>query len=172
MGVITSRPGSRQTSPDPLAAKATAAELVSVISHSETTTATAITSTGSHTSPLEAMVTSSDDDEHHHLSVSRGIEAQLSGVDAGFDNEDGILSGDLASQEQFSYSSRSDDEYESDSMGEIDVENIAMGDSDFELEHEGSPYIDVDPLCEDRMTAEEAEELLDDARMRGKRGMT
>lgn len=113
------------------------------------------------------MVTSSDDDEHHHLSSSRVIEAQLSGVGDDFDDEEGILSGDLVSQEAFVYSSGSEDEYGSDSMGEIDVENIAMGDSDFELEHEGSPYIDVDPLCEDRMTAEEAEELLHDARMRG-----
>ncbi|KAG9068216.1 NAD-dependent histone deacetylase sir2 [Linnemannia hyalina] len=168
MGVITSRPGSRQTSPDPLAVKAAAVatELEPGITHSGAT-APADTCTGSNTSPLEAMVTSSDDDEHHHLSSSLGIEAQLSGVGDDFDDEEGILSGDLASQEPFVYSSGSEDEYGSESMGEIDVENIAMGDSDFELEHEGSPYIDVDPLCEDRMTAEEAEELLHDARMRG-----
>ncbi|KAF8935192.1 NAD-dependent histone deacetylase sir2 [Haplosporangium gracile] len=165
MGVITSRPGSRQTSPDPLTAKAAAAELAPGINYSEAITA-ADTITRSHASALESMVTSSDDDERHHLSSSRGIEAHLSGVDDSFDEEE-ILSGDLASQEPIVYSSGSEDDYGSDSMGEIDVENIVMGDSDFELEHEGSPYIDVDPLCEDRLTAEEAEELLDDARMRG-----
>ncbi|KAF9341253.1 NAD-dependent histone deacetylase sir2 [Linnemannia elongata] len=169
MGVITSRPGSRQTSPDPLAFKAAAAAAAELEPGTALSGATvpADTIVGSHTRNLEAMVTSSDDDEHHHLSSSRGIEAQLSGVGDDFDDEEGILSGDLASQEAFVYSSGSEDEYGSDSMGEIDVENIAMGDSDFELEHEGSPYIDVDPLCEDRMTAEEAEELLHDARMRG-----
>lgn len=148
--------------------KAAAAAAAAELERGAGATALADTTAGSHASPMEAMVTSSDDDELHHLPSSRGIEAQLSGVGDGSDDEEGILSGELASQEPFVYSSGSEDEYESDSMGEIDVENIAMGDSDFELEHEGSPYIDVDPLCEDRMTAEEAEELLHDARMRGK----
>ncbi|KAG0273747.1 NAD-dependent histone deacetylase sir2 [Linnemannia exigua] len=165
MGVITSQPGSRQTSPDPLAAKAAVTELALDIIQPEATLLPD-TAAVSHVNTLEAMVTSSDDDEHHHSS-SHGIEAQLGGAEDDVDDEGGILPGDLASHGAFGYTSGSEADFGSDSMDEIDVENIAMGESDFEAEHEGSPYNDVDPLCEDRMTLEEAEELLEDARMRG-----
>ncbi|KAF9921715.1 NAD-dependent histone deacetylase sir2 [Linnemannia zychae] len=166
MGVITSRPGSRQTSPDPLTAKPAVVDPTINNDQPETVLAENVLA-GSLAATLEAMVTSSDDDEQHHqhFSVSRETVTQLTESNEANDDESGILSGELLSQEHISYSSGSDDEFGSDSMDEIDVENIVMGESDFE--HEGSPYIDVDPLCEDRMTAEEAEELLDDARMRG-----
>ncbi|KAF9901659.1 NAD-dependent histone deacetylase sir2 [Linnemannia zychae] len=165
MGVITSRPGSRQTSPDPLAAKPAAPEVAPDIIQPEATLSPDSVA-GSNVNILEAMVTSSDDDEHHRSS-SRGIEAQLGDADDDFDEESRILSQDLASHEAFGFSSGSEDDFGSDSMGEIDVENIAMGDSDLETDQEGSPYNDVDPLCEDRLTSEEVEELLDEARMRG-----
>ncbi|KAG0380387.1 NAD-dependent histone deacetylase sir2 [Mortierella sp. AD032] len=164
MGVITSQPGSRQTSPDPLAAKPAVTELALDIIQPEATLLPD-TAAGSHGNSLEAMVTSSDDDEHHHSS-SRGIEAQLGGAEDDLDDEGGVVPGDFASHGAFVYTSGSEADFGSDSMDEIDVENIAMGESDCEVEQEGSPYNDVDPLCEDRMTLEEAEELLEDARMR------
>ncbi|KAF9088609.1 NAD-dependent histone deacetylase sir2 [Mortierella sp. AD031] len=169
MGVITSRPGSRQTSPDPLTAKPTATGLALGMEQLTTTTLQADTITGSHINVLEAMVMSSDDDEHHHLAVAQVLRAQLGGVEHATDGEAGISSTDMASQQAtFGYvSSDSEGDFGLDSMDEIDVENIAMGDGEFESESEGSPYNDPDPQCEDRLTEEEADVILDEARMNG-----
>ncbi|KAF9028292.1 NAD-dependent histone deacetylase sir2 [Haplosporangium bisporale] len=62
------------------------------------------------------------------------------------------------------YPSDSDDSYDNDSLDEIDVENIAMHDSELEDE---TPYEDTDPLCLDRLTDAEEEIVLDEARMNG-----
>ncbi|KAG0344798.1 NAD-dependent histone deacetylase sir2 [Podila humilis] len=63
------------------------------------------------------------------------------------------------------YSSDSDFNYDDDDfLDEIDVENIAMHDSDAQDE---LPYEDTDPECLDRLTDIEAEEILDEARMHG-----
>ncbi|KAG0337720.1 NAD-dependent histone deacetylase sir2 [Podila horticola] len=62
------------------------------------------------------------------------------------------------------YPSDSDDSYDNDSLDEIDVENIAMHDSELEDE---SPYEDTDPLCLDRLSDAEEEIILDEARMNG-----
>ncbi|KAG0024446.1 NAD-dependent histone deacetylase sir2 [Podila clonocystis] len=62
------------------------------------------------------------------------------------------------------YPSDSDDSYDNDSLDEIDVENIAMHDSELEDE---TPYEDTDPLCLDRLSDAEEEIVLDEARMNG-----
>ncbi|KAG0091715.1 NAD-dependent histone deacetylase sir2 [Podila epicladia] len=62
------------------------------------------------------------------------------------------------------YPSDSDDSYDNDSLDEIDVENIAMHDSELEDE---APYEDTDPLCLDRLSDAEEEIVLDEARMNG-----
>ncbi|KAG0050827.1 NAD-dependent histone deacetylase sir2 [Gryganskiella cystojenkinii] len=74
--------------------------------------------------------------------------------------EEGEPAEELA-QEYGSYS----DSYDSDSMDDIDVETHVMLDSD--EESDGSPYEDPDPLCIDRFTEEETDEIIDEARMHG-----
>ncbi|KAF9430283.1 NAD-dependent histone deacetylase sir2 [Podila epigama] len=61
--------------------------------------------------------------------------------------------------------SDSDDSYDSDSLGEIDVEHIAMHDS--EIGQGDKPYEDPDVKCEDRLSEDEEVVILDEARVHG-----
>ncbi|KAG0208244.1 NAD-dependent histone deacetylase sir2 [Mortierella sp. GBA30] len=198
MGVITSRPGSRQTSPGPGSAShvrtgSTTLEETIVATGAMRTESTA---SGAHVdeityrlesvhqrisgkrgrepSPATAMVTSSDD-EHHRISGGLINEttqpARIPEVDSDYedeeDDEDAVEhQAEMAGvEDSFAYDSDSDVEYDQDLMDEIDVENIGIPESD--SDSEGSPYHDPDPMCVDRLTDEETDVILDEARMHG-----
>ena len=133
MGVITSRPGSRQTSPDN--------DATNQVSSRPPTLA-------------GAMLVGSDEDATPQYSTIAEAMMQEDIGDAGEPDQ------------MFEQAEGSDsDGYDSDSMDEIDVEYHGMVDSD--VESEGSPYEDPDPLCLDRLTDEESEVIMDEARMHG-----
>ncbi|KAG0257074.1 NAD-dependent histone deacetylase sir2 [Mortierella polycephala] len=182
MGVITSRPGSRQTSPEPgetpPAGPTTTAtmttEILDIIADEavETFDRSAV-------SRLEAMVTGSDDEHRQIGTGTLELETMLSvnqsddsdEDDDGQDSNNGkgdAMSMDLPADGPRGFMSDiAEDDYDSmDSMDEIDVENIGTMD-DYDSESEGSPYIDPDPDCLDRLTEEETDDILDEARMYG-----
>lgn len=117
--VIISRPGSRQTSPQP-------------------------------------------DYGTSHRTLAQHAESLLEGGESQVELSDPVEGGALI------YPSDSDDSYDNDSLDEIDVENIAMHDSELEDE---TPYEDTDPLCLDRLSDAEGEIVLDEARMNGIHGV-
>ncbi|KAF9178015.1 hypothetical protein BGZ51_008177, partial [Haplosporangium sp. Z 767] len=140
MGVITSRPGSRQTSPGPgekpLAVSTTTATITTEVLNKLADEAAEILD-HSAISRLEAMITSSDDE--HRQGVTSTLEPdtmlsvnQFDGSDEdddGLDSNDGkddTMSMDLpANGPQGFMSDIAEDDYDSmDSMDEIDVEDI------------------------------------------------
>ncbi|KAI1315009.1 NAD-dependent histone deacetylase sir2 [Mortierella claussenii] len=68
--------------------------------------------------------------------------------------------------DEHGFDSDSDDEFGHDSMDEIDVEGIGMLDYD-DSDSESVPYQDPDPMCLDRFTKEEADTIIDEARLHG-----
>ncbi|KAF9979772.1 NAD-dependent histone deacetylase sir2 [Modicella reniformis] len=161
MGVITSQPNSRHTSPDPHPTTRTTGEApgetvdadlndidfsLDDISHDVTDVA------GGESSPAGAMRISDDDTRHNHDYDQDDDNAQQSSEGEPMHPIDGSLG----------YISESD-EFGEDSMDEIDVEGIGMLDSD--SDSEANPYQDPDPMCLDRLSEEEADIILEEARM-------
>ncbi|GJJ73067.1 NAD+-dependent protein deacetylase SIR2 [Entomortierella parvispora] len=131
MGVITSRPGSRQASP-----------------HLDTTDPAE-----SRSPPTGAMIISSDEEAPQHSSIAEVLMQE---------DVREVKEPDQTFEQAYGSDS---DAYDSDSMDDIDVEYHGMVDSD--VESEGSPYEDPDPLCLDRLTDEETEVIMDEARVHG-----
>ncbi|CAO3568021.1 unnamed protein product [Mortierella alpina] len=205
MGVITSRPGSRQTSPGPSAMShmkagslhADEAKTVAPSAKTESTTSNthaiamaqrleSLQQTTSdkrmrEASPAAAMITSSDDEQRHPMpgeligdtAHPEGI-AEVESEEEEQEEEDGEEGEEDAYQQvtemtgvegPHAFDSDSEGEYDHDLMDEIDVENIGMLESD--SDSEGSPYHDPDPMCIDRLTDDETDLILDEARMHG-----
>ncbi|KAF9944659.1 NAD-dependent histone deacetylase sir2, partial [Mortierella alpina] len=200
MGVITSRPGSRQTSPGPTvmshmkAGSVNVHEAKTVASSAKTESVTSNTHAEAmvqrlhglqqtmsdkrmrEPSPAAAMITSSDDEHHHAPGELIGDTAHPEGiveVDSEEEEEEEQEEGEAHQhmtamagvEESYAYESESEGEYDQDIMDEIDVENIGMLESD--SDSEGSPYHDPDPMCIDRLTDDETDLILDEARMHG-----
>ncbi|KAF9941101.1 NAD-dependent histone deacetylase sir2 [Mortierella alpina] len=200
MGVITSRPGSRQTSPGPAVMSHLNSGSVSVDDAKTVATTAKTHSAASNThaeamtqrleglqqtlsdkrmrepSPAVVMVTSSDDEHHHTPGELIGDKTHPEGIaevdsegEEGEDEEeeDGHhqVTEMAGVEESHAFGSDSEGEYDQDLMDEIDVENIGMLESD--SDSEGSPYHDPDPMCIDRLTDDETDLILDEARMHG-----
>jgi len=110
--------------------------------------------TGREPSPAGPMRIS-DDDVRHDENIDRDDDsAQQSLEEELMHPTDGSLG----------FISESD-EFGDDSLDDIDVEGIGMLNSDSDSEE--TPYQDPDPMCLDRPTEEEADIIMDEARMHG-----
>ncbi|KAG0370684.1 NAD-dependent histone deacetylase sir2 [Gamsiella multidivaricata] len=170
MGVITSQPNSRQASPDPrptpgametgrLSDAREGAQGVdrdlnnTTFRLDENMPGEDAARTSREPSPAGAMPIS-DDDIHHD-----------------YDQEEDDPIRSLAEEPMhpiegpFSYSSDTGSDYGDDSLDEIDVEGMGMLDSD--SDSEDTPYQDPDPMCLDRLSEEETDIILEEARMHG-----
>ncbi|KAF9965828.1 NAD-dependent histone deacetylase sir2, partial [Mortierella alpina] len=203
MGVITSRPGSRQTSPGPTvmshlkAGSLAVDEAKTVTPSAKTESATPNTHAIAMAQRLEglqqtisdkrmreaslaaAMITSSDDEQHHptpgELLGDTAHPEGIAEVESEDEEEEEEEEGEEDAHQQVTemagvegshaFDSDSEGEYDHDLMDEIDVENIGMLESD--SDSEGSPYHDPDPMCIDRLTDDETDLILDEARMHG-----
>ncbi|KAF9366176.1 NAD-dependent histone deacetylase sir2 [Mortierella sp. NVP85] len=160
MGVITSQPSSRQGSPDlrsTSGATGVSVEIADVDLNEAEFSLDDITdtvATGREPSPAGPMRIS-DDDAHHDENIDRDDDsAQQSLEEEPMHPTDGSLG----------FISESD-EFGDDSLDDIDVEGIGMLNSDSDSEE--APYQDPDPMCLDRPTEEEADIIMDEARVHG-----
>jgi hypothetical protein len=115
--------------------------------------------TGRQSSPAGAMGISDDDIHHDDSAVQDDGEGQESLDEDTMHPIDGSLG----------YISESDG-FGDDSTDEIDVEGIGMLDTDSDSDE--SPYQDPDPLCLDRLSEEEADIIIEDARTQGMRPLS
>ncbi|KAF9426908.1 NAD-dependent histone deacetylase sir2 [Entomortierella beljakovae] len=180
MGVITSQPNSRQSSPDPRPSGASESKQRSSATAMATAAPTDIVDLidmhfnadiGAKTIHEETMHTISDLEGNPHDDNENNNDHKDGGSDEEEDDDD--ENDALASAEEpmhptdemYGYLTDSDNGFGLDSMDEIDVEGMEMLDSD--AESDGTPYDDPDPLCLDRFTEDESDIILEEARMHG-----
>ncbi|KAI8604586.1 hypothetical protein EDD21DRAFT_365937 [Dissophora ornata] len=174
MGVITSQPSSRHTSPDlrPTPGSTEVARQASATSIREEDLAVDDSDLKDSTFSLDDMPDGIVDRKAKEPSSAGAMHTSDDGIYREHDN-DNVVSDQPDSLEEeamhtvgeYEYASDSDDDFGHDSMDEIDVEGIEMLDSD--SDSEASPYQDPDPLCLDRLTEEETDIILEEARMHG-----
>ncbi|KAF9112354.1 NAD-dependent histone deacetylase sir2 [Mortierella sp. AM989] len=192
MGVITSQPNSRQSSPDPRpmsgiteTKRRPSASAVSASAITEALEAGAGTGTGAEaigdsdlndaTFSLDAIP---DANEKSNIAQEHSPAATMptcsdddhhdDAVDGVDEDDDPLAEADgpmHPTDEAYGYGSDDDNDFGHDSMDEIDVEGMEMLDSDSDTE--GAPYQDPDPMCLDRFTEEETDIILEEARMHG-----
>ncbi|KAF9168387.1 NAD-dependent histone deacetylase sir2 [Mortierella sp. AD011] len=190
MGVITSQPNSRQSSPDPRPmsgiTECKRGPLTSAISASGVAEALESRARAGQVGESDlndaafSLNTVPDANEPSNLGEPSPSETMPTCSEKGDDDDDDEGEDDedddpLASAEEpmhpteETYGYDSDDDHEPfgpDSMDEIDVEGMEMLDSDSDTE--GTPYQDPDPMCLDRFSEEESDMILEEARMHGK----
>ncbi|KAI8347297.1 hypothetical protein B0O80DRAFT_217367 [Mortierella sp. GBAus27b] len=163
MGVITSQPNSRHGSPEFRPTRGATGgpsvetadvDLKDAEISLDDISPDIVDVTGGQSSPAGAMGIS-DDDIHHDDSAAQDDGEGHESLD-----EDTMhpIDGSLG------YISESDG-FGDDSTDEIDVEGIGMLDTDSDSDE--SPYQDPDPLCLDRLSEEEADIIIEEARTQG-----
>ncbi|KAF9353700.1 NAD-dependent histone deacetylase sir2 [Mortierella sp. AD094] len=188
MGVITSQPNSRQSSPDPRPmsgfTESKQRPLASAISVSAVTEALESRTGAGEVRDSDLNDAAFSLDANPDANESSNPEREFSpsetmptcserGDDDDEDEEDED-DDPLASAEEpmhpteetYEYASDEDEPFGPDSMDEIDVEGMEMLESDSDTE--GTPYQDPDPMCLDRFSEEESDMILEEARMHGK----
>ncbi|KAG0267602.1 NAD-dependent histone deacetylase sir2 [Mortierella polycephala] len=170
MGVITSRPGSREASPATtnITMKSREATPIHVEDeqdqHERSSSISYSQSNQKYGSPNSSDLTPSSEDDSPGLSL---LDIGLEDYDEDLDKDYDVLADTTVDELCNRLDSSESEDY--DSYSEIDIHNIEQ--SFYEMGSVASPvsppYDDSDPLCQDRLSDLEAEKIIEEAREHG-----